>query len=524
MKKDYDFVIIGSGFGGSVSALRLAEKGYSVLVIEKGKRYEKDDFAKTNWNIKRWLWLPFLKCYGIMKMSFYRHITIISGVGVGGGSLVYANTLPKPEKAFFNQGSWANLADWEKELEPHYETCWKMLGATENPKLGAADLALKKLAGQLGKEKDFSPTKVAVYFGKPDETVPDPYFNGKGPYRSSCAFCGGCMTGCRHNAKNSLDKNYLYLAEKLGVTVLAEHKAVDVLPVGNEGENGYEIVFRKSTSFFPEKKVVKTKGVIFSAGVLGTVPLLLKLKNGNLKNLSHKVGDMIMTNNEALILNTTYRKNSPDYSEGIAIGSILKVDENSHVEPVRYGNGSGFWRVSMTPMISESRPLLRLAKFVVTPFADLKNWIKVWFTPDFAKHTPILLFMQHIESTLKFRKGLLRMKTKIEQGKAPTAFIPEAHNFAKMFSELIGAKPQVIFTESISGIPSTAHILGGACMGKTKNEGVIDPKNRVFGYKNMYVFDGSMISANPGVNPSLSIAAITERGMSFIPPKKDFEK
>ncbi len=520
MKDKYDFVIIGSGFGGSVSALRLAEKGYSVLVIEKGKRYEKDDFAKTNWNVKRWLWIPALKCFGIMKMSFYRHITIISGVGVGGGSLVYANTLPKPEKAFFEQGSWAGLADWEKELEPFYETGWKMLGATENPKLGPADLALKEIAKQTGKEKDFAPTKVAVYFGEPNETVPDPYFQGKGPQRTSCTFCGGCMTGCRHNAKNSLDKNYLYLAEKLGVTVIPEHKVIDVLPMGKEGEKGYEIVFRKSTSYFSKKKRVKTGGVIFSAGVLGTIPLLLKLKDKSLKNLSNKVGDMIMTNNEALILNTTYRKNSPDYSEGIAIGSILKVDENSHVEPVRYGNGSGFWRVSMTPMISEKRFLPRLAKFIITPFTDLKNWLRVWFVSDFAKHTPILLFMQHIESTLKFRKGLFRMKTKIEQGKAPTAFIPEAHNFAKMFSQLIGAKSQVIFTESISGIPSTAHILGGACMGKTKEEGVIDSKNRVFGYKNMYVFDGSMISANPGVNPSLSITAITERGMSLIPKKQ----
>ncbi len=520
MEKSYDFVIIGSGFGGSVSALRLAEKGYSVLVIEKGKRYGADDFAKTNWNIKRWLWIPALKCFGIMKMSFYRHITIISGVGVGGGSLVYANTLPKPEKAFFNHGSWAGLADWEKELEPFYETSWKMLGATENPKLGPADLALKNIAGQMGKEKDFAPTKVAVYFGEPNETVPDPYFHGKGPERTSCTFCGACMTGCRHNAKNTLDKNYLYLAEKLGVTVLAEHKAVDILPLGKEGENGYEIIFKKSTSYFGKKKTVKAKGVIFSAGVLGTIPLLLKLKDKSLKNLSDKVGDMIMTNNEALILNTTYLKNSPDYSEGIAIGSILKVDENSYVEPVRYGNGSGFWRVSMTPMISESRLLPRLAKFIATPFTDLKNWLRVWFTSDFAKHTPILLFMQHIESTLKFRKGIFRMKTEMERGKAPTAFIPEAHNFAKMFSKLIGAKSQVIFTESISGIPSTAHILGGACMGKTKEDGVIDSKNRVFGYKNMYVFDGSMISANPGVNPSLTITAITERGMSFIPPNE----
>ncbi len=524
MKKAYDYVIIGSGFGGSVSALRLAEKGYSVLVIEKGKRYRPEDFAKTNWNLKRWMWLPFFKCFGILKLSFYRHVSIISGVGVGGGSLVYANTLPKPEKEFFSSGSWAGLADWEKELAPYYETAWNMLGAQENPELAPADQALKTVAKQIGKEKDFSPTKVAIYFGTPEKSVPDPYFNGKGPDRSGCTFCGACMTGCRHNAKNTLDKNYLYLAEKLGVTVLPEHKAVDIIPNGKNGEMGYTIVFKKSTKYFSRKKQVTTKGMIFSAGVLGTVPLLLKLKKKRLKNLSNKVGDLIMTNNEALILNTTYKKDAPDYSEGIAIGSILKVDKNSHVEPVRYGRGSGFWRITMAPMISERRFIPRLLKLISVPFTDLVNWLKVWLTGHYAQRTPILLFMQHIESTLKFRRGIFRLKTEIEKGKAPTAFIPEAHAFAKLYAGLIGAKSQVIFTETLSGIPSTAHILGGACMGKTAEEGVIDSENRVFGYENMYVFDGSMISANPGVNPSLTITAVTERGMSKIASKREGEK
>ena len=518
---EYDFVIIGSGFGGSVSALRLAEKGYSVLVIEKGKRYNTEDFAKTNWNLKKWMWLPAFKCFGILKLSFYRHVSIISGVGVGGGSLVYANTLPKPEKEFFTSGSWAGLADWGKELEPFYETGWKMLGAGQNPQLGPADEALRTVARKLNKEKDFAPTKVAVFFGEPEVAVPDPYFDGEGPQRSGCTFCGACMTGCRHNAKNTLDKNYLYLAERLGVTVVAEHKVTGIIPHGKSGENGYTVIFRQSTGYFSKKKQVKTKGVIFSGGVLGTVPLLLKLKKKRLTNISDKVGDMIMTNNEALILNTSYRKDAPDYSKGIAIGSILKVDENSHVEPVRYGKGSGFWRITMAPMISEKRFLPRLLKLIVTPFTDPVNWLKVLFTRHYAERTPILLFMQHIESTLKFRKGIFRMKTKIEKGKAPTAFIPEAHSFAGLYSKLIGAKSQVIFTETLSGIPSTAHILGGACMGKNREEGVIDSENRVFGYKNMYVFDGSMISANPGVNPSLTITAITERGMSKIKRKAE---
>ena len=234
--KEYDYIIIGSGFGGSVSALRLAEKGYKVLVIEKGKWYEAKDFPKSNWNLKKWLWFPKLKWHGIMKMSFFRHITIISGVGVGGGSLVYANTLPIPKKAFYETGSWKNLADWENELKPHYQTALKMLGATKNPKLFDGDLALEKLSKEINREKDFDKTNVAVFFGKPDLKVADPYFNGKGPERVGCNFCGGCMTGCRNNSKNTLDKNYLYLAQQLGVEILAENEVYDVIE--NKQKNG----------------------------------------------------------------------------------------------------------------------------------------------------------------------------------------------------------------------------------------------------------------------------------------------
>ncbi len=518
LKQSYDYIIIGSGFGGSVSALRLAEKGYSVLVIEKGKWFNSSDFAKTNWDLRKWLWIPALKCFGIQKLNFLRHISALSGVGVGGGSLVYANTLPKPKSPFFNQGSWAGLADWEEELSPFYETAWKMLGASENPVLAESDRAMLELAKQLGKSGHFAPTTAAIYFGEPDVTVKDPYFNGKGPDRTGCIHCGACMTGCRHNAKNTLDKNYLYLAQQLGVEIIAEQKVTSVKPLGNKGSEGYEISHRQSTAYFSDSKTVKANGVIFSGGVMGTVPLLLKLKKTTMPGLSQRIGDMIRTNNEALIYNTTTDK-TLELHKGIAIGSILQIDENSHLEPVRYGEGSGFWRLTMLPMVSERNPFLRILKLLVLPFTAPLTWFKVFFVRDFGRSSTVLLFMQHIDSTLKLRKGIFGIKTRIEKGKAPTPFIPEAHRVAHIFSNIIKGKPQIMVNEVLAGIPSTAHILGGACMGKTIDDGVIDSNNRVFGYENMFVFDGAMISANPGVNPSLSITAITERGISKIVKK-----
>ena len=499
IKESYDYVIIGSGFGGSVSALRLTEKGYSVLVIEKGKRFESTDFPKTNWNLRKWMWLPAFKLFGIQKISFFRHASILSDVGVGGGSLVYANTLPKPKSAFFNHGSWAGLAKWETELSPFYDKAWKMLGAAVNQVLAESDLAMQKLAEQLGKADRFSPTISAIYFGKADVTVRDPYFDGKGPDRTGCIHCGACMTGCRHNAKNTLDKNYLHLAQLLGVTVLPEHKVTTVKPIENQGNEGYKISFRQSTAYFSNTKTVKSKGIIFAGGVLGTIPLLLKLRKTTLPKLSPRIGDMIRTNNEALIVNTTI-DTSLDLHKGIAIGSILELDENSHIEPVRYGKGSGFWRMTMLPMVSEKNPFLRILKLIAVPLKAPVTWFKIFFVRDFARSSAILLFMQHLDSTLQLRKGLFGIKTRVEKGKAPTPFIPEAHQIAHAFSAILNARPQIMVNEALAGIPSTAHILGGACMGRTSAEGVIDSNNRVFGYENMYIFDGSMISANHGVN------------------------
>lgn len=517
---DYDYIIVGSGFGGSASALRLSEKGYKVLVIEKGKWFTANDFPRRNWNIKRWLWIPFLKFHGFFKITLFRHITTLSGVGVGGGSLVYANTLPVPKSSFFKAKSWAHLADWEKELKPFYKTARNMMGVTKNPYLFKGDLALKQLSMQIGKGKEYSPTDVAVFFGEPDITVADPYFNGQGPDRTGCNFCAGCMVGCRYNAKNTLDKNYLYLAQKNGIEIKAETLVYDVLPINQEdGITGYTVKWRSSTYLFRKKGILKTKGIVFAGGALGTNQLLLNLKKRSLPRLSDKVGHNIRTNSESLMGITTFDKNT-DFAKGISIGSIVHTDENSHLETVVYPKGSGFWRLFMSPQVHGSNIFIRLIKIILDYIVHPIQNFKIYFVKDWAKRTQILLFMQTIDSTLRFSKGIFGLKTSLSKGKKPTAFISEAKKLSEQFAKNVKGKPVVLLSETIMGIPTTAHILGGAVMGKNSLEGVIDRNNKVFGYKNMYICDGSAISANPGVNPSLTILALTERAMSKIKRKK----
>ncbi len=513
---EYDFVIMGSGFGGSVSALRLARKGYTVLVVEQGRRFTPADFPSRNWYLWKWLWVPWLRFYGFFKISLFRHLTVLSGTGVGGGSLVYANTLPVPDSRFFRSGSWKDLLDWEKELAPFYSTAREMLGVALNPRLGPGDEALCRLADSIGKSDQFSPTRVAVFFGEPEVVTPDPYFAGLGPDREGCRFCGGCMVGCRYNAKNTLDKNYLYLAEKEGVKILERSAVITVNPLGDRGENGYEVVIRRTGGF--QRTRVRSRSVIFSGGVLGTVPMLLKLKKKSKPYLSGMVGARVRSNNEALIGVVSSDK-SKKFSEGIAIGSIVTTDEFSHLEPVRYPSGSGFWRLLMAPMVSGRTIFGRVLKishdFLRHPVANGR----VYFTRNWADRTQILLFMQTLDSTLKLRRGFFGTMTAVENGTAPSAFIPEAQDLARKYAKIINGKPLVLPTESLLGIPTTAHILGGACMGESAETGVIDKEHRVFGYQNLFVIDGSAISANPGVNPSLTITALAERAMAQIPPK-----
>ncbi|HQV97564.1 MAG TPA: GMC oxidoreductase [Saprospiraceae bacterium] len=519
MSDEYDFVIIGSGFGGAVSALRLSEKGYNVLVIEKGKWFRNpDDFPKTTWNLPKFFWLPALGFKGIFKMTFFRHVVALSGVGVGGGSLVYANTLPIPKSPFFNSGHWKGLDNWEQVLQPYYTLAKKMLGAERHPYMSRSDKVMQQLSTETPGSA-FEKTEVAVYFGKTGITVPDPYFDGNGPNRTGCNLCGGCMTGCRYNAKNTLDKNYLYLAQTNGVEIIAEKTVINVIPIGDHGGNGYEITYKNTFGWIGKQTRVKAKGIILAGGVTGTIPLLLKLKNRSLPKLSSCIGQGIRTNSESLIGVTTFDKNAV-FSEGIAIGSIVHIDENRHIEPVKYASGSGFFRLLMAPMVSGSSFGVRLFRMVKDFVAHPLDNIKTYFVDDWSKRTHILLYMESIDSTLKLvrsRFGVIR--SKLETGQSPTAFNPKAQELAKKTEKIINGKAMVMNTESLFGIPTTAHILGGACMGADETTGVIDKNNKVFNYTNMYICDGSMISANPGVNPSLSITAITEYAMAKIPKK-----
>lgn len=526
MKYDYDYLIVGSGFGGSVSALRLKEKGYTVLVVEKGRRWKADEFPETNWNLRKWLWLPALRFHGIMKMTLMRHVGILSGVGVGGGSLNYANTLPRPRDAFFQSGSWAGVAEWKKELEPHYSEAEQMLGATENPGLYDADEALRAVAKKLGKSKQFETTRVSVFFGEPEQEVPDPYFNGEGPRRKGCNFCGGCMTGCRYDAKNTLDKNYLYLAERAGALVLPEKKVIRVKPLDNQkysacepGENGYRVLIKDTSGFIKRRKELTTRGVILSGGVLGTVRLLLNMKRRYLPGLSDQVGADIRTNNESLSTVHSTQKEK-DFSKGLAIGSIFPPDEDSHIEAVRYGSGSGFWKLLGVPMVFGRSVFGRILKLIWSFLSRPLPWLRVYASRDFAKESFTLLFMQHLDSTLRLKRGLLNLRSTISSGAAPSANIPLARSLSEATCAEVDGHPFVATTEAILGTPLTAHILGGCVIGKDASAGVIDKDQKVFGYENLYVCDGSAISANPGVNPALTITAMTERVMGTIPDKK----
>ncbi len=513
-----DFLIIGSGFGGSVSALRLAEKGYSVRVLEKGRRFSEDDFPKSNWNLKRWLWLPELGFRGLFKMTFLRHVTVLSGVGVGGGSLVYANTLPIPAGEFFAASSWSHLADWKSELAPHYETARRMLGANPNPKNTFADDVMKELASDLGISDQLTRADVAVYFGEPGVQVPDPYFGGKGPDRRGCTHCGACMIGCRHGAKNTLDKNYLYLAERLGVRVEPNTTVTDVKPV----DGGYEVraqVHRGSDVHY------RARRVIFAGGVLGTVPLLLALKEKSLPNLSPRLGEFVRTNSEVLVGVTTERRDR-EFSEGVAITSFLQTGKRSHLEPVRYPRGSGFFRLLAMPHAPGTTIFTRIANAIGLALRHPWKTIRAFLTPDFGRYAIILLYMRTDDGRLAFRLGrtfrsLFRrgIVTEIAAGEAPQASLPEATDIAHRVAKIAKGYPMSMATETILGIPTTAHILGGCAMGRNAEEGVIDDKHELFNYPGLYVIDGAAISANPGVNPSLTICALAERAMSFIPPK-----
>ncbi len=524
---DADVVIIGSGFGGSVSALRLAEKGYRVLVLEQGRRFETGDFPRTNWLLHKFLWLPALGFYGIQRITLLKNVLVLSGAGVGGGSLVYANTLIEPHASFFDDPRWAKLGNWRQELAPHYATAKRMLGVVRSRFLGPADQALREVAGELGAGDTFEQPEVAVFFGKPNERVPDPYFGGEGPDRVGCNFCGGCMVGCNVGAKNTLDKNYLYLAEKLGAQVRPLTTVTGVRP---HRQGGYEILSRGTGPFGRERPPIRAERVVFAGGVLGTVPLLLSCKKrGLLPRLSERLGDYVRTNSEALV-GALSRRPDADNSRGIAITSSFHPEPHTHIQLVRYGAGQdAMGRLGTLMVDGQGGKLSRLARFVGQVLRHPIDFLRTQVPWGWAKHTTILLVMQSVDNHLRvrlarawwwpFRQRLV--STAADGREKPPTYIPVANLTARKIAEKTDGIALGAINEALLDVPTTAHILGGCCMGDSAESGVIDTEQRVFGYSGLYVCDGSAISANLGVNPSLTIMALTERAMSAIPVKGD---
>jgi cholesterol oxidase len=541
--KHYDWIVIGSGFGGSVSALRLAEKGYTVLVLEQGRDFKQDDFARSNWNLRRWMWRPRLGMRGIFRMSFFRHVTVLSGVGVGGGSLVYANTLPSPQDAFYRAPAWADLADWKSELAPHYQTALQMLGATEVPFQTPADVALQKVAAEIGRSDQLQPARVAVWFGEEGETVADPYFDGRGPDRTGCTRCGACMVGCRVGAKNTLDRNYLYLAQRLGVEVMADTEVTAVRsksglvaggcegsgggvgsgPSGDESNEPTLVEAVQRLGPLRKKRLqFSADRVVFAGGVLGSVDLLLRMQKDakGLPELSPRLGARVCTNSESLLGISTLGQT--DHSEGVAIGSVLHVDDNTSLETVRYPAGSGLFRLLMAPHADGKNSLHRLfgvgGKLLRRPW----RWLRAYAVQDWAKRTVILLYMRSDEETMHLRRGRVGgLQTKVPRGGGPTAYMPGASKLARMMAQRLGGVVGCLLPETLFARPTTAHILGGCVMGKDRETGVIDADHQLHGYPQHLVIDGSAVSANPGVNPSLTITALAERAMSKVPVKAD---
>jgi cholesterol oxidase len=528
MADSFDYVIIGSGFGGSVSAMRLTEKGYAVLVLEKGKRFEDKDFARSNWQFWKYLWLPALRAYGILQISILKGVMVLHGAGVGGGSLGYANVLEIPSEETFATPAWNQNVKWGEVLRPHYETAKRMLGVARNPKLWKADHILKQMADEIGRGHTFRATDVGAYFGEASVTVSDPYFGGEGPVRAGCKHCGGCMVGCRYNAKNTLPKNYLYFAEKNGAEIKAEVEVTDVRPSSMVTNARYEVIYRSSTSLLKREQIVYARNVIFSAGVMGTVKLLLNLRDvkKSLPQLSERLGHMVRTNSEAL-LGSLARTSEINYSEGVAISSIYNQDEITRVEPVRYPDGSSLMRFLAAPLIDTDVSVpVRILKFFGWALTHPIDFAKALVLPGWAHNVTILLVMQHADNRMRFRIGrsgftLFRrgIVAEGEPGYEIHAQVKGSHELTREFAKRTNGIALGSLGENLLGLPTTAHILGGAPIGKDASEGVVNENFEVHHYGGLYIIDGSIMPANPGVNPSLTITALAEYAMSKIEEK-----
>ncbi|MEV6300094.1 GMC family oxidoreductase [Actinoplanes sp. NPDC051861] len=512
MSYDYDVLVIGSGFGGSVSALRLTEKGYRVGVLEAGRRFADDQFAKTSWRLRDYVYAPALGCYGILRLTLLKDVLVLSGAGVGGGSLGYANTLYEPPDAFFADPQWSAITDWKSELAPYYDQATRMLGVTVNPVETAADEALRSVAEDLGVTESFRRTPVGVLFGnEPGAEVPDPFFGGVGPARRNCTLCGSCMTGCRSNAKNTTLKNYLYLAERAGAVVHPLTTVRDVTPVPN---GGYAVDTRRTGGF--RRRRFTAGQVIFSAGALGTQRLLHRLRDrGSLPRVSPRLGELSRTNSES-ILGARTRRRDRDFSHGVAVTSSIYPDPVTHVEPVRYGPGSNLLSLLGTVLVGETNGRSRwsaAARTLVHAGRDLRLYLS---PRDWSRQTIVLLAMQPLDNSITVFRKRGRLTSRPGIGEPNPLWNPAAHDVARRTAEKIDGVPLGSYTE-LAGRPITGHFIGGCAIGADSDGGVVDPYQRLYGHPGLHVIDGSVVAANLGVNPSLTITALAERAIALWP-------
>ncbi|HET9858625.1 MAG TPA: GMC family oxidoreductase [Nocardioidaceae bacterium] len=528
MSTDYDVLVIGSGFGGSVTALRLTEKGYKVGVLEAGARFEDDAYPTTSFDVTKYLFAPEVGCYGIQRIDSLRDCLILSGAGVGGGSLVYANTLYEPLPAFYQDPSWCDITDWQAELAPYYDQAKRMLGVVENPLRTPSDDVMEKVANDMGVGDTFHPTPVGVFFGgpgqQPGETVADPYFGGAGPDRNPCIGCGECMTGCRHNAKNTLTKNYLYLAEQNGAVV---HPLTTVTRVRPRDGGGYEVQVRFTKAKVRRasaRRTLTADQVVFSASALGTQRLLHRMRDeGHLPKLSDRLGHLSRTNSES-ILGAIAPDTSVDYSQGIAITSSFHPDEDTHIEPVRYGKGSNAMSLLQTVLTDGEGPEPRWKTWLKEMWREKRNVLDLYDMKHWSERTVIALVMQTVDNSITTfsRRSRLTgrwfLSSRQGHGAPNPTWIPVANQAVRKMAQIINGRPGGSIGEPFNR-PLTAHFIGGCTIGTSPETGVIDPFQRVHNYPGLHVVDGSAISANLGVNPSLTITAQAERAMAFWPNK-----